>query len=189
MDPRLGSFIESVGPCALGFDRVPFDVLARSIIGQQLSVNAAEAISSRVLDVLGHSRPFLPSDFISVRSNRILKCGLSKSKLKFLKGLAQSVKGGVLDFDSLHLLGDEEVIDCLTQFHGIGPWTAQMFLIFGLRRLDVMSLADAGLRRGLQIVYGYSKRPTDSQVMAVTRRWSPYRSIGSWYLWRAADGG
>lgn len=181
-DPVMNQLVVEYGPCLLA-DREsrPFHILTVSIIGQQLSAKAADIIERRVADVVG--LPFHPEGFIKASEDSLRGAGLSKAKAAYLQNIAGRVVDGRLDFDAFATKSNEEVVATLTEIPGIGRWTAEMFLIFGLRRPDVFSAGDTGLKRAVRALYGEGK---DSAALAVG--WSPYRSVASWYLWRYLDG-
>lgn len=170
------------GRCVLldqAFD--PFRTLAGSIIGQQLSVKAADTIERRVLAAIGGE--LQPKAILSVEAEALRACGLSNAKVKYLRALSEKMAAGQLDFVALAAEPDEEaVMKTLTALPGVGKWTAEMFLIFGLQRPDVASHGDAGLQRAVRLLFGQDKTLAD-----VSEPWRPYRSIASWYLWRHLD--
>ena len=175
------------GPCTItpAVDN-PFHALASSIISQQISVHAARAIKGRLFDLLG-TRVFTPQDVLKIAPKSSKAAGLSGRKFEYLRGLASAVRKGDLDFASIAAGEDEEVIAKLTTFSGIGRWTAEMFLIFGLGRPDVLSVHDAGLKRGFKMAYHLPQAPSAEEMISISEPWRPYRSVGSWYLWRVVD--
>ena len=188
VDPILATEIQRIGSCEIKQTKYPFDVLARSIIGQQLSSKAANTIAGRLEFVVGRKRPFRHEDVLAAPESEMLAAGLSRSKVRFLTELAIGAGEGVLNLNRLHATDDESVIETLTTINGVGRWTAEMFLIFGLGRLDVLALADVGLRRGLQSLLGRDEKPSELEFREYAERWRPYRSIASWYLWALVDG-
>ena len=187
-DKILAKVINSIGKCNLKpAKRDPFDVLVSSIISQQLSVKAARTIKNRLLEIAGNGNKFNPKKILSQTVTEIKKTGVSGSKTKFVKELAKAVSSGKLNLRKLYNEDDQTVIDTLIKQPGIGPWTAEMFLIFSLGRLDVLSIGDAGLRRATKIIYGFKKDLTDKEFIKLSEPWKPYRSIASWYLWRSID--
>jgi DNA-3-methyladenine glycosylase II len=188
VDPRLGRLIDRIGPCTIGARRRdPFHVLCHSIIGQQLSIKAADTIAARVATAIGAGTRFEPDHFLAADHDTLRTCGLSNAKAKWLRALAEARAGGALDFARLKKLDDEAAIDALDALPGIGRWTAEMFLIFALDRLDIFSMGDVGLRNGLDRLHGGGGKLTDDATLAITAPWAPYRSVGSWYLWRVTD--
>jgi DNA-3-methyladenine glycosylase II len=170
------------GPCTMMDKQYqPFETLAASIIGQQLSVKAADTIEKRVLAITGGA--FTPEGILSVEPESLRACGLSNAKVKYVRVLAERVVAGRMDFDAMAAEPDNEVVvKTLVESPGIGRWTAEMFLIFGLKRPDVLSLGDVGLQRAARQLYGEGET-----LATVGERWAPYRSIASWYLWQSLD--
>lgn len=168
------------GPCPLaGREFLPFQTLATSIISQQLSAKAADTIERRVLAIVP---TFTPAGFLTVPLDALRSSGLSSAKARYIIELAQRVNDGRLNFDTLLRQADEDVIAALVELPGIGRWTAEMFLIFGLKRPDVLALGDAGLQRAARLLYG-----EDTNLESVGQLWRPYCSVASWYLWRHID--
>ncbi len=179
-DPVMGRLVDIHGRCPLigPPDRDFFRTLARSIISQQLSSKAAETIARRVLEVV---LSFTAESIAKANPANLRAAGLSNSKVRYIQELAGRVVSGALDLECLPDFTDEEVLECLTEVPGIGRWTAEMFLIFALKRPDILSLGDAGLRRSVRILYG-------AELEDIAETWRPFRSLGSWYLWRHLDG-
>lgn len=197
-DGALGTHIDSVGPCTLrpAPDVGPhtlFDRLASSILSQQLSVKAAATIAGRLRDRAGdatrHLRAPLDPDLLAALSDEELRaCGISRPKVAALRDLADAVHSGrVPALEVLRGYDDDDVVDALTAVRGIGRWTAEMQLIFVLDRPDVFPLADVGIRRGFERVLGLDSKATPVQMLEHSKTWAPYRSVASWYLWRAVD--
>ena len=186
-DKALSALIGKHGPCTItpALDN-PFHALASSIISQQLSAHAARAIKGRVFELIGTDR-FTPEKISKVSLHRLRTAGLSQAKIKYLRRLASAARNGEIDLSSLVNLEDEEIISRLTAFSGIGRWTAEMFLIFALGRPDVLSVNDAGLKRGIKIVYKLQETPSEDEILSFGESWRPYRSVASWYLWRVVD--
>lgn len=159
--------------------------LCQDIISQQLSDKAAMTICNRFL-VLFPKKKITPQQVLAVKDEALRQVGMSWSKAAYVKNIAQAFAGGELTGPDLQKLSDEEVIAKLTQIKGIGPWTAEMFLIFSLGREDVFSHGDAGLRRGIEILYQLTD-PSRDQIEQITQSWSPYRSYGCLALWKALD--
>ncbi len=177
-----------------GFPEKPslpyFHRLARIIIYQQLAGAAARTIHGRV-QVLSPSPRRFPtaSEVLKIPDERLKGAGLSRSKLKAIRDLAEKVECGDLKLRSLNRLPDDEVVQQLTAVWGIGEWSAQMFLLFHLGRLDIFAPGDLGLLEGLRILDGLDMRPTPAEALARSEAWKPLRSVASWYLWRLTDGG
>lgn len=179
-DTILSALIENFGPCDLcNGDTDYFKQLCFSIIGQQLSVKAANTIKNRVSLYV---QEWTPQIIVSVDSSELRNAGLSNAKIKYIQNLSEHIIIGNLDFDSLLSLSSEEIIQALIKVPGIGRWTAEMFLIFSLKHSNVLSLGDAGLQRAVRRLYG-EKRTLEQ----VGKKWTPYASVASWYLWRFID--
>jgi DNA-3-methyladenine glycosylase II len=187
-DKKLARVIDAHGPCTLGGRKSdPFHVLCSSIISQQLSSKAADTIQARVaLATMAGSR-FKPAHFLGTTPEALRACGLSNAKAKWLRGVAEVHHADANYFRKLNKLDDEAAIEVLDALPGIGRWSAEMFLIFALGRLDIFSLGDAGLRRGINVLHNKGEKLDDERTLAITAKWAPYRSVGSWYLWRLAD--
>jgi len=186
-DKILSNVIKKHGQCNLQPATYNlFHTLTSSIISQQLSASSARAIKGRLFDLLGLEQ-FTPEGILKITLKGFKEAGLSRPKQEYIQEIAQGVKRGQIDFASIPKLKDEEVISRLVSLRGVGKWTAEMFLIFGLGRPDVLSLGDAGLKRGFKILYGLKELPTEDEMISISEPWRPYRSIASWYLWRAVD--
>lgn len=163
------------------FSAVPpekyFDVLVCSIVGQQLSVRAADTIEGRLRDLAGE---LTPTDLGRLDDDQLRGVGLSRSKVAYIKGLAEAFETTQISPELLTDAPDHEVSSVLTAVKGIGPWTAEMFMIFGLGRMDIWSPGDLGLRRSVEYFFGSSEP-------AIADRWKPYRSVAAWYLWEHSD--
>jgi DNA-3-methyladenine glycosylase II len=185
-DPRLKVLIEGIKLRELAERATAhgyFEALVEAIVSQQLSIKAADTIFARFI-ALASGRTFpTPREIVKMPTARMRKCGLSKMKVGFIKDLARKMLDGSLNFKTIDTLSDEEVIKHLTSVKGIGRWTAEMFLIFSLRRDDVFSYGDLGLRNAMQKIYKMKRPPTPHQAEKITARWKPYRSLGSRYLW------
>lgn len=186
-DPVLRSVIEQVGACRLRpmTDGSHFEFIARAIIYQQLSTRAAATIHGRVQALCGGA---LSAGPLSVLPDEALRgAGLSRQKLGYLRDLAARAANGSLDTVHLPDLPDEEVIRQLVHVKGVGVWTAQMFLMFRLGRPDVLPVLDLGIRKGVQRAYRLRKLPDARRVEKIAAPWAPYRTIGSWYMWRVLE--
>lgn len=182
-DPVMYSLIEKYGDLDLNYTSSPFDDLVYSIISQQLSDKAASTIAARFVK-LAKETPFNPFKVQGIPDVEMREAGISYAKIKYIKEIAQAVSEGRLDFLAMEKMEDEQVIFELTKIKGIGKWTAEMFLIFTLKREDVFSLGDAGLRRAVANLYYAS--PNDLEAIEkISLRWKPYRSYASRYLWKS----
>jgi DNA-3-methyladenine glycosylase II len=184
-DPIMKRLIAKHGHCPLAEREVePFHMLVNSIISQQLSTKAAATIKQRFGMIVGV--PFQTDRVLSVSPVRLRGAGLSAAKTVYIRELAARVRDGRLNFAELVAIEDEAVIEKLIEAPGVGRWTAEMFLLFGLKRLDVLALGDAGLQRAARLHYG-TKRKSLTLLPRVAEVWRPYRSVASWYLWRSLE--
>jgi DNA-3-methyladenine glycosylase II len=183
-DKRLGKIAQLHGPPTIHVERDLFETLVYSVAGQQLSGKAAQAIVNKLEAMIGKTTP---ENLKKECPESLRGVGLSYAKAGTILELAHAFGDG-LDEKALRKMPDEEVVATLTQFKGIGPWTAEMFLMFALGRPDVMSPGDLGLRKGLQIVYKKKELPTIKEAGPLFECWRPYRTAASWYLWRAIEG-
>jgi DNA-3-methyladenine glycosylase II len=163
-----------------------YGALLRSIVGQQLSTKAAATIYGRLIDIFGGHAP-TPKELLAADPEEIRAAGLSRPKVAYLRDLAQHVEDGTLELDRLPDLPDEEVSEQLTAIKGLGQWTADMFLMFHLRRPDVLPVGDLGIRRAVQIEYRMRKLPDPKRLEKVARPWRPYRTLACLYLWSSLD--
>jgi DNA-3-methyladenine glycosylase II len=186
-DPVLSGIIRSVGPYRIEYRPPTFDTLVRSIIFQQVSGNVARVILER-LCAAAKEDELTPHRLLALRRDSLRKAGLSKQKIEYVKELARHTHEGRLDFAALQSAADEQIIATLTAVKGIGVWTAQMFLIFALRRPDVLPAGDLGVRKAMQIAYGLEELPKPARMEQIAAPWRPYCSVASWYLWRSLDG-
>ena len=164
-----------------------FQALTYEIIGQQLSNKVAKVIYKRFLDLFPSKTP-TPRELLGIPDEKIRGCGCSWAKVKYLKSLAQAADSGTLDLENIHSLSDEEVRNNLIAVKGIGPWTAEMFLIFTLHRPDVFSLGDLGLRTAVSRLYGV-RRTSLEKIKKISETWKPYRSFACRYLWLSLTNG
>jgi len=184
-DPVMRSIIERVGPYRMEFGEPTFHSLAEAIVYQQLNGKAAVTIFKRFADAAGD--PVTPAGILKLTEQQLRAVGLSKQKSSYVRDLAAKTQEGVLNFAQLADLPDGEVIEHLTQVKGVGVWTAQMFLIFTLRRLDVLPTGDYGVQVAIKKHYRKRKLPKPKDMEKIAKPWSPYRSIACWYLWRSLD--
>jgi DNA-3-methyladenine glycosylase II len=171
-----------VGRCTLRPGGDPFEALVRAVVAQMISTKAARAISARITEALGDIRP---ETILAAGDERLRTLGLSWAKAASLIDLAQRVTSGELPLARLGEMDDEEVIGRLLPVRGIGRWTAEMFLIFSLGRLDVLPVDDFGLRAGVRDLYALEELPGKAALREVAEPWRPYRSVATWYLWRS----
>jgi 3-methyladenine DNA glycosylase/8-oxoguanine DNA glycosylase len=192
-DPALFAHIERVGDFTLTLKQTEstFDALAESIVYQQLNGKAAATIFGRVRALFPKGR-LTPTTLLALREDELRGAGLSRSKLAAIRDLAERcAAGSVPTLGQLSRMDDEAIVKALTQVRGIGRWTVEMLLIFRLGRPDVLPIADYGIKKGFMRVFHRGKRkaelPDGAALMRRGERWRPFRSVASWYLWRAAD--
>jgi DNA-3-methyladenine glycosylase II len=185
-DPLLGRLITAIGDLTLDLRDDDFGSLVRSVIGQQLSVKAAATIWNRTVDLCG---VITPDAILSTSDERLRTAGLSKAKIAYVKDLSSKVGNGQLELSRLREQADEDVIRSLRQVKGVGQWTAEMFLVFSLGRLDILSLGDAGLQRAANWLYGQQSAGKKIELVGLGDNWSPYRTLASLYLWEAINRG
>jgi DNA-3-methyladenine glycosylase II len=181
-DRILKKLIPKFGPVHLVNRDDPFTTLARSVVGQQISVTAAQAIWQRVVDACPKQ---VPEQFIKVGREKLQACGLSKRKSEYILDVAQHFVSGAVHVDKWTSMEDEAVIAELTQIRGIGRWTAEMFLIFNLSRPDVLPLDDLGLIQAISVNYFSGEPVTRSEAREVAANWEPWRTVATWYMWRS----
>lgn len=187
--PRMAGLIEHVGPCALETHALPpYEALIQSIVHQQLNGKAASTILGRVLAIYSPKSFPSPEDVIATDDAPLRAAGLSRAKLLAIKSLAQHALEGVVPTRAqAQRLSNEELIERLTKVRGIGRWTVEMYLIFGLSRPDVWPVLDFGVRKGLGLTFGKRGLPNPKQAAPFFRRFSPYSSVAAWYFWRACE--
>lgn len=181
-DKKLGRLISIFGYANIGKEkRELFDGLARAVIGQQLSTAAAGSISKRIESIHG-KRPFKPERFLVLGTDQLRACGISNSKIKTVTGIAEACIAGEISHKAFAQLDDGEVLQKLTSYWGVGKWTAEVFMMYGLNRLDTLAVGDGGLIRAHRILY-----PNSKNLELTSQKWRPYRAVAAWYLWRFLD--
>ena len=189
-DKPLAKVMRAVGPCGvLSRERMtPFAALMRSIVYQQLSGRAAGTIWGRVVDVCPCSRYPNPKAVLSVDHETLRAAGLSNNKALAVRDLAEkALDGTVPSRRTLNRMDDEAIISRLTEVRGVGRWTVEMLLMFHLGRPDVFPVGDLGVRKGVAVTYGLDDVPEPDEMEPFGERWRPYRSVGSWYMWRSLE--
>jgi DNA-3-methyladenine glycosylase II len=188
VDPVLSRLIDRVGRVPPGprTEGTHFGAIARAIVFQQLSGQAARTIHGRFEALFGGRSP-TAEELLATSDEQLRAAGLSRAKVVYLKDLAQRVVTGALPVDRLHELEDAALLEALTGVKGIGRWTAQMFLLFRLGRPNVLPDLDLGIRKAIQHVYGLRRTPTPEEVLTRGAVWSPYASVAAWYLWRSLE--
>jgi len=184
-DPVLSSIIDRVGPCRMEFGPPEFHSLAEAIVYQQLNGKAAVTIFKRFAALAGD--PLTPQGILKLNEAQMRSVGLSKQKTSYLKDMAERAVRGELDFSRLPEMTDDEVIKHLTQVKGVGVWTAHMFLMFTLRRPNVLPTGDYGVQMAIKKHYKKRKLPKPEQMEKIAKRWEPFRSVACWYLWKSLD--
>lgn len=184
-DPILSQIIERVGDYRIQFREPGFETLVKSIVFQQLSGKVANVIFGRLLDAVKGN--LTPEAILKLRPSRMRTLGLSTQKTAYIRDLARHTRDGAVVFDDLPELTDSEIIERLTQVKGIGVWTVQMFLMFALRRTDVLPTGDLGIRNAMRKAYNLPEMPTPAEMEAIASAWRPYCTVASWYLWRSLE--
>jgi DNA-3-methyladenine glycosylase II len=185
-DPVLCALIERVGPSRFRYRPATFDALVHAIVNQQLSSKAAATIYGRLQDALA-PKEVEPRGILRLSDDGLRNLGISKQKSAYLIDLAEKTRKKEVDFEVLPKLPDAEVLEKLTAIKGIGEWTVHMFLMFALRRPDVLPVGDLGIQNAIQKAYGLEARPKPKQVEEIGAKWRPYASYASWYLWRSLE--
>jgi DNA-3-methyladenine glycosylase II len=187
-DEKLGRFMELAGPCGLQMDEAesPFESLVEAIVYQQLHGKAAETIFNRVKAIFAPERFPTPRLLLEVPEELLRGAGLSRQKMAAIRDLAaKTLDGTVPDLRAIRRMSDDEIIERLTSVRGVGRWTVEMFLIFHLGRPDVLPIGDYGVLQGYALTHRKRKMPKPKELGAFGERWKPYRTVASWYLWRA----
>ena len=186
-DPVLRRLIKAVGSLDIPARPGSFKSLSRAIFFQQLAGPAARAIMGRVLAALetDEERWYAPSRFLVASDEELRAAGLSRQKIVYLRDLAEKFDTGYMSENDFHHLDDDAVIEKVSEVKGIGRWTGEMFLMFTLGRPDVLPVDDLGVRKGMQIAYGLDESPKPDKMREIGEPWRPYRSVGTWYMWRA----
>ncbi len=185
-DPVMAGIIRQTGPFQLKRNQNYFVVLCKAILAQQISTAAAHAITVRFHALFDNHSP-TPERVLKLSDQILREVGLSRQKTAYLKDLSRHFQGRTIRPHRLHYLDNEEVVEQLTAVHGIGRWTAEMFLIFSLNRLDVLPIGDLGLQLALKKIYGMRKLPTPRRMHALGKKWHPMETVATWYAWRTQD--
>lgn len=187
-DPKLAAVIEISGPCRIQPHTDQYGELVGSIVGQQLSSIAAGTIWRRVLDLFEGKMP-TPEQLIKIDDQKLRDVGLSWAKVRYVKDLAQHILDGRLDLDHISTMPNEQIIEQLTAVKGLGEWSAHMFMIFGLGRLDILPTGDLGVRKAVMNLYGLSEMPDPALMVTIANKhnWHPYESVAAWYCWQSLD--
>jgi DNA-3-methyladenine glycosylase II len=187
-DPVLAGIIGNAGPPTITPHTNYYWELIDSIISQQLSVKAARTIEGRFQALFGEEFP-APEAILEKSVEELRGVGLSNAKANYIRDLAQHILDGSLKFDAFDKQTNDEIIKELTAVKGIGVWTAHMFLIFCMGRLDILPVGDLGIRSGIRQLYGFNDLPTPQEItdLAEKNKWHPYESVASWYIWHSLD--
>ena len=185
-DPVMADVMHRVGPFGLRPQRDYFRMLVSSIISQQISGKAAKSIQAK-LEALFAPRPLSAAELLTYSPEKLRTAGISPQKAAYLLDLADKVASGVVHLPRIAKLPDDEIVAELIQVKGIGEWTAQMFLIFALGRLDVFPHADLGVRMALKNLHGLDELPNKQLSHTLATPWRPYATIGTWYCWKSLD--
>ncbi len=184
-DPVLAAIIDQVGEYRIEFRDPDFETLVKSITFQQLSGRVASVIFGRLASAVGGK--VTPENVLRLRPSRMRALGFSTQKTAYIRDLARHARSGAVSFGELLELSDEQVIERLTQVKGIGVWTVHMFLIFALRRPDVLPVGDLGIRAAIRKAYGLAELPKPTEIEQMAEKWRPYCTVASWYLWRSLE--
>jgi DNA-3-methyladenine glycosylase II len=187
-DPVLSELIDRHGPCMLVPSAPLFPVLVEAVVSQQLSTKAAKAIYARLLKLTGCRAP-RPADILDASDGDLVALGFSRSKARYVKNAARMFQSRCLGPRTFARMSDSDAMSLLTSIEGIGEWSAQMFLIFGLGRLDVFPAGDLGLRNAMADAYRLRKPPSRARLERIGDRWRPYRTVGTWFMWESYDNG
>ncbi len=183
-DKKLGKIIDNYPNDFLFSKSDPFQTLARSIVGQQISVKAAQSVWDKLVLKIGKLNP---QKIIDTHKTSLKSVGLSRQKVEYLKFLSMAFKEKKIKIKSWKYMNDEEIIQDLIKIKGIGRWTAEMFLIFNLCRPDIYPVDDIGMIKGLCKIYKYEYPIKKEKLIQIGKKWKPYRSVATWYLWRSLD--
>ncbi len=186
-DPVMAGLIQRIGPYRMQYREPQFETLVRSIVYQQLHGKAAATIFDRLVRLVP-KRTLTPNAVLHLTPEQLRAVGLSGQKASYIRDLAERTQARQVDFSTLTDLPDAEVITHLTQVKGVGVWTAHMFLMFALRRSDVLPCADLGVRSAIKKAYQLEELPNAKKIEDLALAWRPYCSVASWYLWRSLDG-
>uniref|UniRef100_A0A2P2NHL7 HhH-GPD domain-containing protein n=1 Tax=Rhizophora mucronata TaxID=61149 RepID=A0A2P2NHL7_RHIMU len=186
-DPLLATLIDTHKSPTFDSHSPPFLSLAKSILYQQLAPNAAKSIYTRFLTLCGGDLGVVPDNVVSLSAHQLREIGISGRKASYLHDLADKYRNGSLSDSSILEMNDDVLLTSLTAVKGIGVWSVHMFMIFSLHRPDVLPVGDLGVRKGVQSLYGLKELPQPQQMEQVCEKWRPYRSVGSWYMWRLME--
>ncbi len=181
-DHILRNIIQKVGPCKIRVIKNRYEALVDAIITQQISDAAGKTITKQFREIFsGFPKPW---QVLNVTDSVLRSSGISKMKAEYIMDISKKIESRELNFKEISIKNNEEIISELTQIRGVGRWTAEMFLIFGLGRLDILPLGDLGLRKGIQLMYSMPKMPDEEKIIKIASKWRPYRTVATWYIWK-----
>ena len=183
-DPKFAKIIMQVGDYNVKITKNRYQSLVEAIISQQLSGSAANSITKKFRKLYKSKFP-KPRDIIKTSDSKLRTTGLSKMKIVYIKELSKKIESKELNMRKISTQSNEQVIEVLTDVKGIGRWTAEMFLIFQLGRLDILPVGDLGLKKGIQSMYSLKELPEKEQIEQLAESWKPYRTVATWYLWKS----
>jgi len=183
-DPKFAKIIMQVGDYNVKITKNRYQSLVEAIISQQLSGYAANSIIKKFRKLYKSKFP-KPRDVIKTSDSKLRTTGLSKMKIVYIKELSKKIESKELNMRKISTQSDEQVIEVLTDVKGIGRWTAEMFLIFSLGRLDILPVGDLGLKKGIQSMYSLKELPEKEQIEQLAESWKPYRTVATWYIWKS----
>jgi len=189
IDKILGRLIRQVGPCRLKPKRrSPFEALVRAVVYQQLNGTAAATILGRVKGLYPGRRFPRPEDLLNTSDEKLRAAGLSRAKTAAIKDIAAKSQIGLVPSSSaIARMSEQQIVDCLMEVRGVGPWTVEMLLIFTLGRPDILPVTDYGVRKGFALTYGWKELPHPKELLEFGERWRPHRTTAAWYFWRALE--
>jgi len=187
VDPIVATLIQQHGPYRPRPAMDHYESLLRTILFQQLNGKAASSIQARWMALYGDRYP-TPTELLATTDEAFRTAGISRQKTGYLRDVAERTLAGSLDLRNVEALPDEEIITQITAVKGLGEWSAHMFLMFQLGRPDILPIGDFGVRNGMKIAYALPEMPTPAQAREIGEPWAPYRSVASWYMWRATEG-
>jgi DNA-3-methyladenine glycosylase II len=187
-DPLLAPIIRSAGPCSIRPHKNYYQELVESIVSQQLSIKAAATILKRFIELFGGEFP-APDQILEKDVEELRSVGLSRGKATYVRDLAQHVVDGKVKLDHLDSLSNDQVIAELTAVKGIGEWTAHMFMMFCMGRMDILAHGDLGIKNGVQKLYGIKTLPDAAVIQNIAKKnhWNPYETVACWYIWKSID--
>ena len=183
-DPKLSKIIKQIGPFNIKITKNRYKSLVEAIATQQLTGAAANSIMKKFRGLYKSDFP-KPIQVIKTSTKSLRKTGFSRKKILYIKELSKKIEKNELNLRTISKFSDKEIVEQLTQVKGIGRWTAEMFLIFSLGRMDVLPVDDLGLKKGIQFLYSLNELPKPQQIEKLAEKWRPYRTVATWYLWKS----